>query len=219
MSDVKQLTAQARDQVGKGAARAVRRTGRIPAVIYGGGAAPRSISLDANEMRLKIYAGHFLTTVYEIDVEGEKTRVIPRDYQLDVVKDTPLHVDFLRVTAGQTITVEVPVHFINHEASPGLKIGGTLNVVRHEVELIVPSDAIPDAVEADLTGLEMGDSLHISAVKLPEGVRAVIDRDFTLATIAAPAALGRQAEEEAAAVTDAAKAESAAEAGKPAAKS
>jgi large subunit ribosomal protein L25 len=209
MSDVKELKAAARDQVGKGAARAVRRTGRVPAVIYGGGAAPRAISLDANETRLRIFAGHFLTTVFEIDVDGEKTQVIPRDYQLDPVKDTPLHVDFLRLSEGQTVTVEVPVHYINQEASPGLKRGGTLNVVRHEIELIVPSNAIPDSVDADLSGLDLGDSLHISAVKLPANARAVIDRDFTLATIASPAALGRVAEEEAAAVSEAAKAESA----------
>jgi large subunit ribosomal protein L25 len=209
MSDVKELKAAARDQVGKGAARAVRRTGRVPAVIYGGGAAPRAISLDANETRLRIFAGHFLTTVFEIDVDGEKTQVIPRDYQLDPVKDTPLHVDFLRLSEGQTVTVEVPVHYINQEASPGLKRGGTLNVVRHEIELIVPSNAIPDSVDADLSGLDLGDSLHISAVKLPANARAVIDRDFTLATIASPAALGRVAEEEAAAVSEASKAESA----------
>jgi large subunit ribosomal protein L25 len=181
----------------------------VPAVIYGGGAAPRAISLDANETRLRIFAGHFLTTVFEIDVDGEKTQVIPRDYQLDPVKDTPLHVDFLRLSEGQTVTVEVPVHYINQEASPGLKRGGTLNVVRHEIELIVPSNAIPDSVDADLSGLDLGDSLHISAVKLPANARAVIDRDFTLATIASPAALGRVAEEEAAAVSEAAKAESA----------
>jgi large subunit ribosomal protein L25 len=208
MSDVRELKAVARDQVGKGAARAVRRTGRVPAVIYGGGAAPRAISLDANETRLTIFAGHFLTTVFEVDVDGERTRVIPRDYQLDPVKDTPLHVDFLRLTEGQTLTVEVPVHYVNQDASPGLKAGGTLNVVRHTVELIVPASAIPDAIDADLTGLGFGDSLHISAVKLPPNVRPVIDRDFTLATIAVPAALGRAAEEEQAAVTGAAKAES-----------
>jgi large subunit ribosomal protein L25 len=214
MSDVKELKAVARDQVGKGAARAVRRTGRVPAVIYGGGTAPRAISLDANETRLRIFAGHFLTSVFEIDVDGERTRVIPRDYQLDPVKDTPLHVDFLRLTEGQTLTVEVPVHYVNQDASPGLKRGGTLNVVRHTIELIVPASAIPDAIDADLTGLDFGDSLHIAAVKLPPNVRPVIDRDFTLATIAVPAALGRAAEEEQAAVSGAAKAESEAAAAK-----
>ena len=124
--------------------------------------------------------------MYEIDVAGEKTRVIPRDYQLDVVKDTPLHVDFLRVTAGQTITVEVPVRFVGQEESPGLKRGGALNVVRHTVELEVPSDQIPDSIEASIAGLDINDSLHISAVTLPAGARSVIDRDFTLASIAVP---------------------------------
>lgn len=209
MSAVKELKASPRQQVGKGAARAVRREGRIPAVIYGGAQDALPISLDANQTKLMIFAGHFLTTVFEVDVDGAKNRVIPRDYQLDPVTDVPLHVDFLRVAAGQTITVEVPVHFVGQAASPGLKAGGTLNVVRHAVELIVPSEAIPDSIEADLTGLALGDSLHISAVKLPEGARPVIDRDFTLATIAVPAALGSAAEAEAAAVTEAAKAESA----------
>lgn len=209
MSAVKELKATARERVGKGGARAVRREGRVPGIIYGAGADGRPISLDANEMRHLIFAGHFLTTVFEVDVEGERSRVIPRDYQLDPVKDTPLHVDFLRLAEGQTLTVEVPVHFVGHDASPGLKRGGTLNVVRHAVELTVPSDAIPDALEADLTGLDIGDSLHISTVRMPDNVRPVIDRDFTLATIATPAALGAAAEQEAAAVTEASKAETA----------
>lgn len=211
MSAVKELRAVARDRVGKGAARAVRRDGQVPAIIYGGGAAPMPIALQANETRLLIFAGHFLTTIFEIEVDGRKNRVIPRDYHLDPVKDLPLHVDFLRVVEGQTLTVEVPVHFVNAEASPGIKAGGVLNVVRHTVELEVSAAAIPDAIEVDLTGLEMGDSVHIAAVKLPEGATPTIDRDFTIATIAAPAGLGAQAEAEEAAVTEAAKAESAAE--------
>lgn len=212
MTAVRELKAVARERVGKGGARAVRREGRVPAIIYGsGGEMP--IALDGNEMRQLIFAGHFLTTVFEVDVAGDRTRVIPRDYQLDPVKDLPLHIDFMRLAEGQTLTVEVPVHFIGQEESPGLKRGGTLNVVRHTVELVVPSDAIPAAIEADLAGLNMGDSLHISAVKLPEGVRSLIDRDFTLATIAVPAALGSAAEQEAAAVTEASKAESAKAAG------
>ena len=166
---------------------AERRQGRVPAVIYGGGADAVSIALDSNEMRQLIFAGHFLTTIFELDVAGERTRVIPRDYQLDPVKDFPLHVDFMRLAAGQTLTVEVPVHFVGQENCQGLKRGGTLNVVRHTVELIVPSDQIPDAIEASLAGLDINDSLHISAVTLPAGARPVIDRDFTLATIAVPA--------------------------------
>ena len=209
MSAVKELKAVARDRVGKGAARAVRLTGQVPAVIYGGGEPPRTIALNANDTQRLVYAGHFLTTVFEVDLDGSKTRVIPRDYQLDPVKDTLVHVDFLRLAAGQTLTIEIPVHFVGHETSPGLKRGGTLNVVRHAVELVVPSDAIPESIEADLSTLDMGDSLHISAMKLPDGVRTGIDRDFTVATIAAPAALGAEAEAEAAAITEAAKAESA----------
>ncbi len=208
MSAVRELRAIARDRVGKGAARAVRRGGQVPAVIYGGGDAPAAIALDGNEMRQLIFAGHFLTTIFEVEVDGKSTRVIPRDYQLDAVKDVPLHVDFLRITEGQTLTVEVPVHFLNQDASPGLKEGGVLNVVRHTVELDVPTSAIPDSIEVDLAGLEMGDSVHISAVRLPDGVKPTIDRDFTIATIAVPAGLGAQAEAEQAAVTDAAKAES-----------
>ena len=187
MSAVRELKAVARERSGKGGARAERRLGRVPAVIYGGGADAVSIALDANEMRQIIFAGHFLTTIFELDVAGSRTRVIPRDYQLDPVKDFPLHVDFMRLAEGQTITVEVPVHFVDQDNCQGLKRGGTLNVVRHTVELIVPSDQIPDAIDASLAGLDINDSLHISAVKLPAGARPVIDRDFTLATIAVPA--------------------------------
>jgi large subunit ribosomal protein L25 len=187
MSAVRELKAVSRERSGKGGARAERRQGRVPAVIYGGGADAVSIALDGNEMRQLIFAGHFLTTIFELDVGGDRTRVIPRDYQLDPVKDTPLHVDFMRLSAGQTITVEVPVHFVGQDDCQGLKRGGTLNVVRHTVELIVPSDNIPDAIEASLAGLDITDSLHISAVQLPAGARPVIDRDFTLATIAVPA--------------------------------
>jgi large subunit ribosomal protein L25 len=190
MSAVKQIQAVARDRVGKGAARAVRRQGQVPAVIYGGGAPAEPIALDFNQMKQAIFAGHFLTTIFEIDVDGKKTRALPRDYQLDPVKDFPVHVDFLRLAEGQTLTVEVPVHFINQEASPGLKRGGTLNVVRHTVELLVPADGIPDSIDVDLTGFDIGSSIHISVVKLPEGTRPTItDRDFTIATLVAPSGL------------------------------
>src|SRR3954468_15078203 len=188
MSDLKQIQAVARDRAGKGAARAVRRQGQVPAVIYGGGQTAEAIALDFNQTKQLIFAGRFLTTVFEIDVEGRKTRAIPRDYQLDPVKDLPVHVDFMRLAEGQRIRVEVPVRFINQEASPGLKRGGTLNIVRHTVELLVPADAIPDSLDADLAGLDINDSLHISAIKLPEGARPTItDRDFTVATVAVPA--------------------------------
>ena len=203
MASMKQLDAQMRQQVGKGAARATRRDNRVPAVIYGGGQAPVSISLDFNRTNKLIYAGHFLTTVFEIKVGDETIRAIPRDYQLDAVKDFPLHVDFLRLAVGATIRVDLPVHFINQEASPGLKQGGSLNIVRHSVEMVVLADNIPDGLTADLTGLGMNEALKISAIKLPEGTRTVIkDRDFTIATIVPPVAL--TAEETAAATAAAA---------------
>jgi len=182
-----QLTATVRDKVGKGAARAVRRQGMIPAVIYGGKEPPIAISLPYRELDLKVHAGGFMTTVAEITVDGETIRTLPRDFQLDPVADRPLHVDFLRLVAGSTITVEVPVHFANEAGSPGIRRGGVLNVVRHRVELECPADAIPDHIVADLTGLDINDSLHISAISLPEGVKPTVVRNFTVATVAAPA--------------------------------
>ena len=189
MSENSQLTATAREKVGKGAARAARRQGMIPAVIYGGKEPPIAISLPFREIDLKINAGGFMTTVADINVDGTVIRTLPRDFQRDPVSDQTLHVDFLRITAGSTITVEVPVHFVNEEASPGIRRGGVLNVVRHSVELECPADGIPEHIVADLTGLDINDSLHISSVSLPENVTTTIDRDFTVATIAAPAGI------------------------------
>lgn len=186
MTAMKQIQASARAQVGKGAARAVRRQGLTPAVIYGGGEAPQAIALDANKTRLMIYAGHFLTTLFEIDVDGKKTRAIPRDYQLDPVKDFPIHVDFLRVAAGQTIKVEVPVHVVGQEQSPGLKNGGTLQIVEHSVEIEVAPESIPEFIEVSVAGLEVGDTLHSNAVKLPAGVTMTAREDLTLVTIVPP---------------------------------
>src|SRR5690606_522640 len=160
MSTAQAMKATARPQVGKGAARATRRSGRVPGVIYGDKKAPLSISLDAAEVGKRIFAGHFLTTVYEIDVDGDKHRVIPRAFQLDPVKDKPVHVDFQRLAPGASIRVHVPVRFVNHEASPGLKRGGTLNIVRHTVELFCPAEHIPEYIVADLTGLEIAHALH-----------------------------------------------------------
>ena len=185
MAQLTELKAEVRDRVGKGAARAVRRQDRIPAVIYGDKKPPISISLPQREMTQRLHAGGFLTHIATIDVDGEKIRVIPRDYQLDPVRDHLVHVDFLRVGEGARLTLEIPVHFMNEHASPGIKRGGALNIVRHTIELRVPVDAIPEAIEVDLTDLDIGDSLHISAVTLPEGVTPTItDRDFTIATIA-----------------------------------
>ncbi|MCR4282483.1 MAG: 50S ribosomal protein L25/general stress protein Ctc [Bauldia sp.] len=182
-----ELSATVREKVGKGAARSVRRQDQIPAVIYGGNQPPIAISLPARELTFKINGGGFYTTVATIAVNGEKIRALPRDFQIDPMTERPIHVDFLRVAPGSTVTVEVPVQFVNDTQSPGIRRGGVLNVVRHRVELIVPVDNIPEKILADLTGLDINDSLHISAIPLPEGVRATIARDFTIATIAAPA--------------------------------
>ena len=183
---VKQLSAAKRVQGGKGAARAVRRDNRIPAVIYGGGEAPLAISLDQKIATQLIFAGHFLTTQFEIEVDGEKTRVLPRDYQLDPVRDSVLHVDFLRLRAGQKIRVEVPVHVLNQDIAPGIKKGGTLNLVTHSIALLAPADAIPEAITIDLASLDLNASLHISAVTLPENCRPVDRSDFTVVTIVPP---------------------------------
>jgi large subunit ribosomal protein L25 len=195
MSNTYELKAEAREQVGKGSARAVRRNGKVPAVIYGDKQPPLAITLPYKEIFYKIHGGGFLTTVATIDVDGKKIQVLPKDYQLDPVKDFPMHVDFLRVGKDTQVTVNVPVHFINEEKSPGIKRGGTLNVVRHEVEFHCPANAIPDFITVDLDGADIGDSIHISAVKLPAGIKAVIsDRDFTIATIAGTAAAKQEAE-------------------------
>jgi large subunit ribosomal protein L25 len=178
--------ASAREGTGKGAARHVRREGRIPGVIYGGGA-PEPISLDYRELNKLIYAGHFLTAIFEIDVNGAKQRVIPRDYQLDPVTDRPLHVDFLRLKPGTSLRVEVPVHFVNQDICPGIKRGGTLNIVRHAIEMRVPADAIPEAVVVDLANLQINESVHIAGVALPQGCKPTQrERDFTIATIVPP---------------------------------
>src|SRR5690606_3033790 len=190
-----ELKAETREQVGKGSARAVRRQGKIPAVIYGAKQPPLAIALSYKDVYYKIHGGGFLTTIATIDVDGQKIRVLPKDYQLDPVKDFPLHVDFLRVGKDTEVNVNVPVRFINEDKSPGIKRGGVLNIVRHEIEFNCPANAIPDAITIDLAGREIGDTIHISAVTLPEGVRPVItDRDFTIATIAGSSAMKPEAE-------------------------
>lgn len=194
-----ELTATVREKVGKGAARATRRDGLVPAVVYGGKQPSLAIALPFRDINHRIYGGGFYTTLATIDVGGEKVRVIPRDYQLDPVSDRPVHVDFLRVVEGSRLTIDVPVHFINEEASPGIKRGGVLNVVRHTVNLDCPADAIPEQIVCDLTGLDINDSVHISSVALPEGANPTIGRDFTIATIAAPAGVKEEIRQAAAA--------------------
>lgn len=199
MSDVLTLAAEARDRAGKGASRAVRREGRVPAVIYGNKEAAVPIHVEEKVLVKMLHTGHFMNSVVEITVDGKTHRTLPRDVQFHPVTDRPIHVDFLRVSADALITVNVPVRFENEAASPGLKRGGVLNVVRHEIEMKCPANAIPDDIVVDVTGFEVGDSIHISAVKLPSGVKPVIDRDFTIATIAAPSGLkSQEAAEEAA---------------------
>ena len=211
MSAVKTLEAVARDRVGKGAARAVRRQGQIPAVIYGGNQAPEAIAVDLIRTRTLIYAGGFKTTLFDITVGGKKTRAIPRDYQLDPVSGVPLHVDFLRVVSGQTVTVDVPVHFLNDEKAPGIKQkGGTLNVALHTVSLDVAPDQIPDAIEVDLTGREIGDVIHASDLRLPAGTYTGEPTD-TVANILPPTVLGAEVEAEEAAIAEAQSAEAAEE--------
>ncbi len=210
-----ELAATMREKVGKGAARAVRRQGMVPGVIYGGNQPPVAITLDDRELTRRIHGGGFYTTVATIAVDGEKISALPRDYQLDPVTEKAVHVDFLRIVPGTRVTVDVPVHFINDGQAPGIRRGGVLNVVRHRVTLLCPVDAIPEHITGDLTGLEIGDSLHISAIPLPEGVTPTItDRDFTVATVAAAAGVKEEmrAALEAAAAAKAA-AEAAAEAG------
>lgn len=186
MAQTNELEATARPQGGKGAARAVRREGKVPAIIYGGDEkTPETIALDHNELFKIIKRGRFLSTVFDIKIGGRNTRAIPRDVQLDPVKDIPIHVDFQRIGADNRVRIGVPMRFVNEANSPGLKRGGVLNIVRRDVEVWAPADKIPEYFEADLEGLEIGRSVHISAIKLPEGVHPTItDRDFTIATIA-----------------------------------
>jgi large subunit ribosomal protein L25 len=194
MARVISLQASARKSGNKGAARAIRRDGQVPGVIYGGEKEPQSVALDYNQLWKAVETGRFLSTLVEVEIGGDKVRAIPRDLQFDVVRNRVIHVDFLRLGAGQRISVAVPVHFSNHEASPGLKRGGVLNIVRHEIELYCPADNIPEQIEIDLAGWEIGGSIHISHVNLPSNVQPVIsDRDFTIATIAG--AGGKEEEE------------------------
>ena len=183
-----ELKAETRERVGKGSSRELRRNGLIPAVIYGDKQAPISIALNTYEVTKRIHAGGFMTTIATIEVDGKKYKVLPKDYQLDPVRDFTMHVDFLRVSGNTQVTVEIPVHFINEEKSQGLKAGGVLNIVRHEIEVHCPADAIPEFFNVDLNGKKIGDSIHISDLTLPKGVTPTIsDRDFTIATVIAPA--------------------------------
>ena len=190
MSDALTLPAELRERAGKGASRELRRNGRVPAVIYGGKEEPTAIHIEERALVRQLGSGHFMNSIVMVEVGGKPVRTIPKDVALHPVTDRPLHADFLRLSKDAKITVQVPVVFANEEASPGLKKGGVLNVVRHDLELVCESDKIPDEIVLDVTGLDVGDSIHISHVTLPEGsVSAITDRDFTIATIVAPSAL------------------------------
>ena len=203
MSEQLTLSAEARDRAGKGASRALRNQGRVPAVVYGEKQEPLAIHVADRALVKVLNTGHFMNSVVMIDVGGSQTRTLPKDVQFHPVTDRPMHVDFLRIAEHATVTVHVPIHFINEEASPGIKRGGVLNAVRHDLELVCDAAEIPEEVVIDLTGLDIGDSLHISQVKLPEGTAsAITDEDFTVATIVAPSGVKSEAAEAAAAAAE-----------------
>ena len=190
MSDQLTLSAETRDRAGKGASRELRRQNRVPAVIYGNKQEPELIHVEEKALVKLLMTGHFANSVVEIELGGKKQITIPKDVAFHPVSDRPTHVDFLRIVKGAKVDVEVPVMFVNEGASPGLKRGGVLNIVRHELELICENDKIPDDIQIDVAGFDIGDSIHISHVKLPKGSESKItDRDFTIATIVAPSAL------------------------------
>ncbi len=204
MSETLKLSAEMRERAGKGASRAVRLTGRVPAVIYGNKLAPVTIHVEEKALTKHLHTGHFMNSVVEIELGGAVERTLPRDVQFHPVTDRPIHVDFYRLAANAVIHVMVPVHFTDEDKSVGMKKGAVLNVVRHEVELICPADSIPDQLNVSVAGKDVGDSIHISSVTLPEGVKPVIDRDFTIATLIAPSALRSETDEAATAEAPAA---------------
>jgi len=199
MSEQLTLSAETRERAGKGASRALRREGRVPAVVYGNNEAPLSIHLEEKALMKMLHTGHFMNSVVMIDAGGATTRTLPKDVQFHPVSDRPVHVDFLRISEHAKVTVGVPIVFINEEKSPGIKRGGVLNAVRHELDLVCDAAEIPNDVIVDLTGTDIGDSIHISAVTLPKGTEsAITDRDFTIATIVAPSGVKSEAAEAAA---------------------
>jgi len=198
MADIPTIDATLREGTGKGAARAARREGLVPGVVYGGGQEPQAINVKYNELFKLLKAGKFMSTLYNMKTSDGESRVICRNVQRDVVRDLPTHIDFLRLSRTSRINLFIPVEFINEEESPGLKKGGTLVVVRSEVELKVTAGDIPSHLEVDLSKFEVGDTINISDITLPEGTRAMItDRDFVIANLAAPSSLKSAEDEEA----------------------
>src|SRR5712692_8692194 len=205
MPEIISLSAEKRPSAGKGAARATRRNGRVPAIVYGDNQEPVPISLEPRELARALARPGFFATLADISIDGATHRTLPRDVQYHPISDQPLHVDFMRVGAGAQVTVTVPVAFINHERSVGLRRGGILNVVRHTIEMICSVDNIPERIVVDLDGLDIGDSIHIGAVEMPQAARPVItERDFTIASIAASSAVREEAAAAAAAAAVAA---------------
>jgi len=187
MTRVQELKVEARGATGKGPAFQARTKGLIPGVVYGGTDDAQNVAVDARTLERHVEAGHFLTTLFMLDVGGKKTRVIPREVQLDPVSDRPVHVDFMRLVEGATVRLEIPVHFNGGDVSPGLKKGGVLNIVRHSIGLICPADKIPNTIEVDVSGLDINETIHINSLTLPEGVKPIIrGRDFTVCSIVAP---------------------------------
>ena len=203
MSEQLTLPAEARDRAGKGASRALRRDGRVPAVVYGEKTDPLSIHVEEKLLSKMLSSGHFMNSVVMVDLSGKAHRTLPKAVDFHPVTSRPIHVDFLRIGEHSQVAVNVPVRFDDEEQSPGIKRGGVLNVVRHELELICDAASIPDEIHISLAGLDIGDSIHISSVQLPEGSKSAIDdRDFTIATVVAPSAMKSEEEEEAAAAAD-----------------
>ncbi len=196
MSDISTLSVQGRERAGKGAARAVRRDGLVPGVIYGDKQAPALIQMDPRPLWAELYKGGFFARQFALELDGATHRVMAQDIQYHPVSDAIMHVDFLRISATSRVTAEVPVRFLNEETCPGIKRGGVLNIVRHDVELVGTPDAFPEVLEIDLAGFDLGDSIHISAISLPAGVAPTItDRDFTIATLATPSGVRSEANE------------------------
>ena len=187
MRETQELRAEARIGTGKGPAYQARLKGLVPAVVYGGDVAPENVSVDYRTLERHVDTGTFLTTLFNLEIGGKKTRVLPRAVQVDPVSDRPVHVDFMRLGAGAKVRIAVPVHFLNQSESPGLKKGGVLNIVRHDIELLCPAESIPDTIDVDLAGMDIHGTIHINDIKLPDGVKPIIrGRDFTVCSIVAP---------------------------------
>src|SRR3984957_10803952 len=207
MAQVQELKAEAREAKGKGAAFQARTKGQIPGIVYGGKDQPQTVTVDAHMLGRQIEAGAFLTTLLMLDVGGKKTRVIPRQLQLDPVSDRPVHVDFMRLAEGASVRLEIPVHFKGQGESPGLKKGGVLNIVRHEMNVICPADNIPKSIDVDVSKLDINGTLHLSDLTLPAGVKVLIrGRDVTICSIVAPTSVIEEQKAAAAAAAAAANA-------------